>query len=88
MAQPALSASVTESSHLDAELPRAGTSGLQVLKFVITDQKEVEVRLPARLNEQDILLLRAQIDYLELQVQMNRPDQPVRLDLYRSNHKR
>ncbi|HEX6899798.1 MAG TPA: hypothetical protein VF789_08795 [Thermoanaerobaculia bacterium] len=64
-----------------AEPEAAGASS--VLRFPVTDHKQVEIRLPARLNEQDILLLRAQIDFLELQVKLNRPDQPVRLDVYR-----
>lgn len=55
----------------------------QVLSFLVTDKKQVEIHLPPHLNEQDILLLRAQIDFLELQVKLNRPDQPVRLDVYR-----
>ena len=63
--------------------PRESPDGYQILQFFVTDQKEVELRLPARLNEQDILLLRAQIEFLELQVRLNRPDQPVRLDQYR-----
>jgi hypothetical protein len=63
-------------------------SSVQVLKFFVTDQKAVEIRLPARLNEQDILLLRTQIDFLELQVKVNRPDQPVRLDVFRGERKR
>jgi hypothetical protein len=55
----------------------------QNLQFFLTEQKQAELRVPARLNEQDILLLKAQIDFLELQVRLSRPDQPVRLGVVR-----
>jgi hypothetical protein len=60
----------------------------QVLEFSLTDKKRAKFYLPGRLNEQDILLLRKQIEFLELQVQVNRPDQPVRLDLFRGDRRR
>jgi hypothetical protein len=59
-----------------------------MLRFPVTDQKEVVIHIPPLLNEQDIRLLRLQIDFLALQVQQNRPDQPVRLDVYRRDRKR
>jgi hypothetical protein len=69
---------------LEQEGPREAPSWSQEFKFLVTDNKEVEIRLPAPLNEQDILILRAQIDVLELQVKLNRPDQPVRMDVVRN----
>jgi hypothetical protein len=60
----------------------------QIVHIYLTDQKKAKIYVPARLNEQDIALLRAQIDVLELQVRVNRPDQPVRLDLFRDNRRR
>lgn len=81
--EPDLSPREPESGFV-AAAPGAG----RTLRFPLTDQKEVTIHLPSRLNEHDIPLLRAQIDFLELQVKQNRPDQPVRLDVYRSDRKR
>lgn len=53
---------------------------VQKLKFQLTEHKPAEIRVPVRLNEQDIALLRLQIDYLEAQVRLNRPEQGVTLD--------
>lgn len=64
----------------DAEKP-------QKIRFYLTDRKPAELRLPWQLNEEDLVLLRRQIDYLELQLRLNRPDQPVRLDIVRTNRK-
>jgi hypothetical protein len=68
-----------------AESPgEAGESrDVQKLKFQLTEHKPAEIRVPVRLNELDIALLRLQIDYLEAQVRLNRPEQPdqgVKLD--------
>jgi hypothetical protein len=60
----------------------------QLIRLSLTDQKNAELRLPGQLNEHDIVLLRAWIDLLDVQVRLNRPDQPVRLDLYRSDRKK
>lgn len=56
---------------------------IRILCFPVTDQKEIEIRLPQHCNEEDIELLKMQVDFLERQVKLNRPDQPVRLDVYR-----
>lgn len=60
----------------------------QKLSFFLTEGKLADLRVPGRLNEQDITLLRAQIDFLELQVRLNRPGQAVRLDVVRGDRRR
>jgi hypothetical protein len=50
----------------------------QVLRLYLTDDKMAELRLPNRLNEQDLAILRAQLSVLETQVDVNRPAAPLR----------
>jgi len=46
---------------------------VQTLRFFVTDRKVVEMRFPAGLNEDDIVLVKKQIEFLELQVRLFRP---------------
>jgi hypothetical protein len=80
-----LSHSATPSEGLPEQRP---TGHDQLIRLSLTDQKNAELRLPAQLNEHDILLLRGWIDLLDVQVRVNRPDQPVRLELYRGDRKK
>ncbi len=50
----------------------------QVLCFSLTDGKRAEIRVPARLNDQDLAILRIQLNVLETQVQVNKPAPPLR----------
>ncbi|HEX4964532.1 MAG TPA: hypothetical protein VF173_27195 [Thermoanaerobaculia bacterium] len=55
----------------------------QILEFRVTEGKWVKIHLPDRLNESDLRLIRLQMEFLEAQVSINRPAQPVRLGLLR-----
>jgi hypothetical protein len=57
--------------------PLAGLNE-QVIRLYLTDDKVGELRLPYRLNEQDLIILRSQLGVLEAQVQVNRPAAPLR----------
>jgi hypothetical protein len=46
---------------------------IQIFRFFLTDRKMAEMKLPAGLNENDLHLIRAQVDFLELQVRLSRP---------------
>lgn len=46
---------------------------VQTLRFFLTDRKVAEMKFPAGLNEDDLHLIRAQVDFLELQVRLSRP---------------
>ena len=50
---------------------------IQTLRFFLTDRKMAEIKLPAGLNEDDLHLIRAQVDFLELQVRLSRPATPL-----------
>jgi hypothetical protein len=50
----------------------------QALRLSLTDGKIAELRLPLQLNEQDLVILRAQLNVLEAQVQVNKPVAPLR----------
>lgn len=58
----------------------AAISGLeeQVIRIYLTDDKKAELRLPSRLNEKDVAILRAQLGVLEAQAQANQPAAPLR----------
>ena len=48
-------------------------SNSQTLRFFLTDRKVAEMKFPAGLNEDDLQLIRKQIEFLELQVRLSRP---------------
>jgi hypothetical protein len=60
---------------LPAAQPPAATpdSNPQTLRFLLTDRKVAEMKFPAGLNEDDLQLIRKQIEFLELQVRLSRP---------------
>lgn len=49
----------------------------QVFKIYLTDGKTGEIRLPQRLNDHDIRILKKQIEVLEIQVEANKPAPPL-----------
>lgn len=53
--------------------PMAPDPSIQTFQFLLTDRKRAELKLPAGLNEDDIALLKKQIEFLELQVRLSRP---------------
>jgi hypothetical protein len=57
-----------------AAAPQASASpDLQILRFFVTDRKLVELKFPAGLNEDDIALVKKQVEFLEMQVRLSRP---------------
>jgi hypothetical protein len=71
-----------------AEIPQAAVAhtptllptepdNIQVFRFFLTDRKMVEMKFPAGLNEDDITLIKKQIEFLELQIQISRPAAPI-----------
>ena len=51
----------------------AGREGYDALRFPITDRQTVEIWYPLGLNENDIKLMRQQVDFLEEQIKVSRP---------------
>lgn len=51
----------------------ASDSTGQLIRIFLTDRKVAEMKFPAGLNEDDLHLIRAQVDFLELQVRLSRP---------------
>lgn len=49
----------------------------QIFKLYLTDGKSGEIRLPHRLNDQDIRILKKQIEVLEIQVDANKAAPPL-----------
>ncbi len=83
---PALTMTSVGHADLQATGPDLTTSSEQVLQFPIASGW-VKIYLPERINENDIRLLRAQIDFLELQVSLHRPAPTARLGLLRKDPK-
>jgi hypothetical protein len=79
--------SSTSSSLPEATGPDAARNQRQILDFQVSEGKRVRIDLPDRLTENDLQLIRIQMQFLETQVSVNRPAQPVRLGLLRKDFK-